>query len=123
MGLFDKKKTASGMGPDEMVTVVGAEAHLQGVLNAKGSLRVDGRIEGSVSEGQTVVVGPGGEVKGDISAEHVVVGGRVAGNITASGQLEILASGRVQGDVKTPRLTVEDGAVLNGRCAMEGAKK
>src|SRR5437868_4686929 len=122
MGLFDKKKTASGMGPDEMVTVVGAEAHIQGVLNAKGSLRVDGRIEGSVSDGRTVVVGPGGEVAGDIAAEHVVVGGKVGGNITATGQLEILASGRVQGDVKTPRLTVEDGAVFNGRCAMDSKK-
>jgi len=120
MGFFDKKTRAGG--PDEMVTVVGAEAFIQGVLNAKGSLRVDGRIEGAVSEGRTVVVGPGGQVSGDIAAEHVVVGGRVSGNITASGQIEILASGRVQGDVKTPRLTVEDGAVFNGRCAMDGAK-
>lgn len=116
MALFDKK---SRVGPDEMVTVIGAEAHIQGVLNAKGSLRVDGRIEGSVSEGLTVVVGTTGQVAGDIAAEHVVVGGQVTGNITASDQVEILASGRVQGDVRAPRLTVEDGAQFNGRCTME----
>lgn len=115
MSLFKKERSFDS---DQIVTVIGAEAYLQGVLTAKGSLRIDGRLEGSISDGQTVVVGPGGQVRGDISAESVVVGGAVTGNITATTQIEILTAGRVQGDVRTPRLTIEDGAHFDGRCTM-----
>ena len=115
MSLFKKAPAAD---PGEMVTVIGAEAAIQGVVSAKGSLRVDGRVEGSVVDGRTVVIGAGGRVEGDVSAEAVVVGGEVRGNVAASAQLEILATGRVHGDVRTPRLMVEEGAIFNGRCEM-----
>jgi cytoskeletal protein CcmA (bactofilin family) len=115
MSLFKKTPAADAT---EMVTVIGSEAYIHGVLSAKGSLRVDGRIEGGVSDGQTVVIGPGGRVKGDVAAESVVIGGEIVGNITASNQVEILSTGRVHGDMSAPRLSVEDGAVFNGRCTM-----
>jgi cytoskeletal protein CcmA (bactofilin family) len=115
---FLKKERA--VAADGMVTVIGPEAFLQGVLTAKGSLRIDGKLEGSITDGQTVVVGQGGAVRGDIAAETVVVGGTVTGNITAAAQVEILAAGKVQGDVRTPRLTIEDGAFFDGRCSMNG---
>ena len=115
MSLFKKTPSAD---PGEMVTVIGAEAAIQGVVSAKGSLRVDGRVDGSVVDGRTLVVGAGGRVEGDVSAEAVVVGGEVRGNINASVQLEILSTGRVHGDIRTPRLMVEEGAIFNGRCEM-----
>lgn len=117
MGLF-KSGSAARLDASKVETLIGAEATVQGVVSLKGSLRVDGRVEGSISDAQTVVIAPGGFVRGDVSADSVVVGGTVIGNVTATESIEILAEGRVRGDIRCPRLVVEDGGLLNGGCAM-----
>lgn len=117
MGLF--KFSKRNLDASKVETLVGEEATVQGVLSPKGSLRVDGRIDGSISDAQAVVVGDHGLVRGDISAENVVVGGKVIGNITATELIEILAGGHVHGDLRTPRLLIEETGIFNGRCTME----
>jgi cytoskeletal protein CcmA (bactofilin family) len=120
-GLF-KNPAGHLLDASKVETLIGAEATVQGVVSLKGSLRVDGRVEGSISDAQTVVVGSGGVVRGDISAESVVVGGRVVGNISATESVEILPQGRVRGDLRSPRLVIEEGGRLNGQCSMDGGE-
>lgn len=103
-------------------TVIGAEAYFQGTITAKGSLRVDGRVDGSIVDAKTVTIGKSGKVKGDISCEVCNVRGEVKGNIVALEQVEALSGSRVDGDIRAPRLMLEEGAVFNGNCAMEGRK-
>jgi cytoskeletal protein CcmA (bactofilin family) len=121
MGLF---KTSAGdrLDASKVETLIGAEATVQGVLSLKGSLRVDGRVEGSISDAQVVVVAESGFVRGDISADAIVVGGRVVGNLTATEAVEILSKGKVHGDLRAPRLVVEEGGFLHGRCSMESGE-
>jgi cytoskeletal protein CcmA (bactofilin family) len=101
-------------------TVVGRETTIEGKIYSKVSLRVEGRVEGEVYSDDTVVVGSGGEVDGNIEAQTIMVGGKVEGNVRASDKLEILPQGHVTGDVFTPfgRLVIEEGARLEGKCAM-----
>lgn len=106
----------------EALTVIGPEAFFHGSMTVRGSLRVEGELEGNISEAQEVVVGRSGRVRGNIAAERVEVGGKVAGDIVCSAHLEILSSGSVLGNIRSPRLLVEDGAVLEGACAMAEAK-
>jgi cytoskeletal protein CcmA (bactofilin family) len=113
------KGSASRLDASKVETLIGAEATVQGVLSLKGSLRVDGRVEGNISDAQVVVVAEGGFVRGDISADAIVVGGTVLGNLTATEQVEILGKGKVRGDLRAPKLVVEEGAFLHGRCLME----
>jgi cytoskeletal protein CcmA (bactofilin family) len=101
-----------------VITVIGPEAYFHGVVTVRGSLRVDGEMEGNIHEAQTVVVGRNGRVKGDVCAEHVVVGGVIEGEVVASRQLEIISGGRVNGDIRTGKLLIEEGAVFEGHCAM-----
>jgi cytoskeletal protein CcmA (bactofilin family) len=117
MALFSRDAERRFDGGD-VTTVVGVEAYFQGAMTVRGSLRIDGEVEGNVLEAQTVVVGPKGRVRGDISAEHVIVAGSVAGEVVASGQLELKAGGRIHGNIHTPKLTIDDGAVFEGRCVM-----
>lgn len=112
------KKSAPSADTTKVDTLVGAEAFVQGVLNVKGSLRVDGRVEGSVTGAQAVIVGASGMVKGDITADFVVIGGKVQGDITAAESVELLAQGQVTGDLRTPRLLIEEGALFDGNCQM-----
>jgi len=104
-------------------TVIGNEAYFQGTLTAKGSLRIDGRVDGSIVDAKIVTVGKSGKIKGDISCEVCYVCGEVKGNITALDHIEALAGSRVDGDLRAPRIMLEEGAVFNGNCSMEQPRK
>lgn len=104
-------------------TVIGNEAYFQGTLTAKGSLRIDGRIDGSIVDAKIVTVGKTGKVKGDISCEICYVCGEVRGNIAALDHVEALAGSRVDGDMRAPRIMLEEGAIFNGNCSMDAPKK
>lgn len=104
-------------------TVIGNEAYFQGTLTAKGSLRVDGRIDGSIVDAKTVTIGETGKVKGDISCEICYTRGEVRGNIVALEHVEALAGSRLDGDIRAPRIMLEEGAVFNGNCSMDVSNK
>ncbi|MEK7656743.1 MAG: polymer-forming cytoskeletal protein [Elusimicrobiota bacterium] len=108
-----KKQEAS-----DVVTIVGPEAFFHGVITVRGSLRVDGEVEGDVTEAHTVVVGKKGRIRGDVCAEVVIVAGSIHGDVTASGQVELKAGGRICGDMRTAKLLIEEGAVFEGHCTM-----
>src|ERR1051325_3401055 len=102
-------------------TVIGAESYFQGSLRSKGSIRIDGKIEGGVSA-EGVILGERGEVQGDISARTVVVGGKVTGNIHATESLELLSKSQVFGDLHAPQLLIAEGAIFEGSCLMASEK-
>jgi cytoskeletal protein CcmA (bactofilin family) len=103
-------------------TVIGNEAYFQGTLTAKGSLRVDGRIDGSIVDAKIVTLGKTGKIKGDISCEICYVSGEIKGNITALDHIEAMSGCRVDGDMRAPRIMLEEGAIFNGSCSMDFPK-
>ena len=102
-------------------TVLGAESSFQGTLRSKGSVRIDGKIEGGISA-EGVILGERGEVQGDVSARTVVIGGKVTGNIHATESLELLAKSQVFGDLHAPQLLIAEGAIFEGSCLMASEK-
>lgn len=103
-------------------TVIGVEAYFQGTLTAKGSLRIDGRIDGSIVDAKLVTVGKTGKIKGDISCEICTLSGEVKGNISALDHIEVLSGSKIDGDMRAPRIIIEEGAVFNGSCSMTDSK-
>ncbi len=121
MALF--KNTSVSFESKNGDTIIGNEAYFQGTITAKGSLRVDGRIDGSIVDAKTVTIGKTGKVKGDISCEICYSRGEVRGNIVALEHVEALAGSRLDGDIRAPKILMEEGAVFNGNCSMEPANK
>lgn len=115
MGLFGRKEKIDA---GEGVTLIAEEAYFHGVLAAKGSLRIEGFVEGNITDAVVVDVGRKGRVRGNIAAESLSVAGTVEGDVIASRLIELLAPGRLSGNIKTPSLRVEEGAFFEGRCAM-----
>jgi cytoskeletal protein CcmA (bactofilin family) len=94
---------------------IGRSVVIKGEVSGSESLYVDGRIEGTVNFGDSrVTVGRNGVVIADITAKEVVIMGKVTGNIQCSDRLDIRSEGSLAGDVVTPRICVEDGAILKG---------
>jgi len=85
-------------------------------------LRINGKFEGSLTTRGSLTVGPAASVIADIVGEKIIVAGKVKGNIKATTSLILKASSHVDGDISAPRVSIEEGAVFNGRCRMSNGK-
>src|SRR4030081_1858423 len=104
------------------VVTLGPRDTLNGRLDIQGDLRVHGNVEGDLKATGDVAVESTAAVQASIEGANVQVRGQVTGNVTAKKRLTLGGSGRLNGDVKVARLTVEDGATLNGNVSMTGEK-
>jgi cytoskeletal protein CcmA (bactofilin family) len=94
---------------------IGRSVVIKGEVSGAEALYVDGRIEGTVNFAESrVTVGRSGVIVANINAKEVVIMGTVTGNINCTDRLDIRSEGSLTGDVVTPRICVEDGAVLKG---------
>jgi cytoskeletal protein CcmA (bactofilin family) len=105
----------------ETVTLVGEEAYFHGVLAAKGSLRVEGVVEGDITDAVSVEVGKKGRIKGNVAAETLSIAGAVEGDVVCSRSIEVLANGRLTGNIRTPSLKIEEGSFFEGNCTMSSS--
>src|SRR5256884_9793943 len=108
------------MDGDESFTFLGKGAQFKGIIHFEGTIRIDGRLEGEIHTKGTLMVGEHAVIEGDISADVVVSGGHINGNIVASEKVQLLPAGVVKGVIKTPLLSIEDGAHLSGMCDVAG---
>ncbi|MBN3041088.1 MAG: polymer-forming cytoskeletal protein [Candidatus Omnitrophica bacterium] len=95
-------------------------AAMQGslVFSDPVNLRINGKFEGTLTTKGNLIIGRSADVKADIIGENITVSGQVRGNITASAVLSLTASARVIGNVEIAGLSIEEGAVFNGKCKM-----
>jgi cytoskeletal protein CcmA (bactofilin family) len=98
---------------------LGPRDKLIGSLTFDGDLTVAGsKVEGEVHATGDVSVESGSTVQAVIDGNNVTVQGTVHGNVNARGRLSLSGSGSLHGDVRVAKLTVEDGATLNGNVSM-----
>ena len=103
---------------------VGYGTKLTGETNFQAMLRVDGHLTGTVtSDTGTLLVGSSGQVDADILVAAAIINGTVNGDVIATERLELGRTARVMGNIQAPRLTIEDGAILEGGCSMVKAKE
>lgn len=103
---------------------VGNGTVLTGETNFQAMLRVDGHLTGRVtSENGTLIIGATGKVDANIAVAAALVNGMVNGDIIATEKIELGRTARVTGNIQTPRLVIEDGAVLEGGCSMTKARE
>src|SRR2546421_12262150 len=104
------------------VVSLGPRDILQGRLEIQGDLKIAGNVEGDLKASGDVTVDSGATIQAAIEGANVHVRGQVTGNVTARKRLTLGGSGHLQGDVRVSRLTVEDGATLNGNVTMSSEK-
>lgn len=104
---------------NKVVTILGPETKLVGELSCRGTIRVEGRVDGTVFSEDSIVLLETGSVKGDICAGQVIISGQVCGNVKAVDRIEITARGKVRGDITAPRICIHEGVVFEGLCSMK----
>jgi cytoskeletal protein CcmA (bactofilin family) len=86
-------------------------------ITFEGTLRINGYVAGVIrSHDGRLIVEAAGELDADISVRDVTIYGCVRGDIRAKQKVELRGSARVVGDIETVALSIEPGAVFEGRC-------
>ena len=114
----DKNESRSGA-VEAALSIIAAGMRITGDIETNGTLKVDGRIEGSVLGARQMMLGRNGTVQGNVHAGEVVVGGLVDGAIVADERLELQSSAVVNGDIDTKSIVVLEGARINGAVRMQ----
>jgi cytoskeletal protein CcmA (bactofilin family) len=117
MWALGEKSTQAGS-DSENFTFLGKGVDFKGVIDFDGTIRIDGRLEGEVRATGTLIVGEHAVIKGIVSAGTVVTSGKINGTVTATERIQMLKPGILIGDIRTPAISIEDGAHFHGMCDM-----
>jgi len=107
-----------GKTSQKLETIVGNDTRIEGKVSVKGTIRVDGTVEGDI-QADWVVVGVTGKILGDTRTRGMVVGGSVEGNIEATETVELREKAAMVGEIHAPKLAISEGAVFDGRARMK----
>jgi cytoskeletal protein CcmA (bactofilin family) len=102
---------------EKLESFIGANSQFKGDIDTKGTLRIDGIMEGNVNA-DWVILGEKASLKGDVSARGIIVGGKIEGNLSAKEIVEIKPKGQICGDIRTSKLTILEGGIFDGRSTM-----
>jgi cytoskeletal protein CcmA (bactofilin family) len=91
---------------------------IEGKIRSQGSVRIDGKLIGDVTAGESLAVGLTGEVEGNVTAKNVTVGGKIRGTLSAAEKIVFEGKSVVRGDVRATRLVVDEGCIFDGRISM-----
>lgn len=110
---------------DQEEKILDVDASMQGTIAFKDpvNLRINGSFEGKLDTRGSLTIGENAKVRAQIHGDRIVIAGKVKGDVTATQSLSLIAPAVLEGNATTPRLTVTEGAILEGQVAMLGVKE
>ena len=105
--------------------VLDVNANMHGTLSFEDpvNLKINGQFEGELDSKGMLTISKTAYVKAKIVGDSISIAGKVEGNIEAKKDLRLMAGARIEGDITTPILSVEAGAVFEGRCNMSSRQE
>ena len=116
MSVFNKEENTSFN--KEVETIIGPSVKVEGNFVSDGDIIVEGKVSGTIKTSRNLRVGEQAKVKADVEAANVYNSGEIRGNVKSQEKLDLKSTAKVFGNVETGMLSVESGAVLNGKCQM-----
>ena len=109
--------------PEEAETIIGAGVKVEGTFNAVGNVVVKGELVGSMETQSDVYLMEGGVIEANIKSNNAIIAGRVKGNLKVEEKIELSSTARLLGDINCQSLSIEEGAILHGKCKVGGDAK
>jgi cytoskeletal protein CcmA (bactofilin family) len=101
--------------------ILGKGASFEGKLVFEGTVHVNGNFTGDIRSPDTLIIGEGAKVQGDVFVGTLIVNGEVSGTLRARTLIQLHAPARVRGTLVTPALVIDRGAVFDGTTQMASA--
>jgi cytoskeletal protein CcmA (bactofilin family) len=115
----DKKINKNTVNVDSFAAnTIQSGTSIKGEVISEGSIRIDGKLVGSLSTRGKLVVGSSGMITGDVVCENANIEGKIEGKLEVGAMLILKQSAIIEGDICTLKLVVEEGAVFSGNISM-----
>lgn len=114
----ESKKNIKG----DIETIIGQTVKLEGDFVGEGDVIVEGIVNGNLKTGKFLRVGENAQINAEIEAGDAYIAGAINGNIKIKNKLEITSTAKIKGDIETSLISVEIGALINGKCQMNTGK-
>lgn len=101
-----------------MQGVLGPQLVVQGRLEGKADVTIEGRFDGEIELDGALALGREAVVVAPVRAKSVEVEGELHGDVTAEA-VAVRPEGWVEGNVRARRIVIDDGAALDGEIEME----
>jgi len=93
-------------------SVLSSDLHITGNVKTTGDIQIEGTIEGDI-RAHLLTVGEGATVKGEVTADDVVINGRIVGRVRGL-KVRLTSTARVEGDIIHKTIAIESGAHFEG---------
>ncbi len=107
----------------DLNALLGRGSEFEGKLTFEGTVRIDGKFNGTIVTNDVLVVGEGAKVSAEITCGTIIVHGEITGNVRAKSAVELHHPAKMRGNVETPSLMIEKGVIFEGQAKMEGLDK
>jgi len=120
----DSENMARDIKDGRLSGFVGHGTSLTGDTNFQMMLRVDGHLQGTItSDSGTLLVGTTGQVDANVAVASATINGTVNGDILATEKIHLGRTAKVVGNIQTPKIVIEEGAVIEGGISMLKARE
>ena len=110
--------------PSEEKTVIGKQIIIEGTVQGKEDLLIEGAVKGSIElKEHHLTVGINGQVESDIQARNVTIKGNLSGNVNALDKVSISKEAEFSGEIHAKSISIEDGAYLKAVVELEKESK
>ena len=92
---------------------------VRGSISGKDDLVIEGTVEGSVRIEGALSVGQDAALKADVNATSITLDGSIEGSVTSETTTVLSADAVLTGSLHTTRLSVAEGAKIQGRVEMD----
>ncbi|GGL93547.1 polymer-forming cytoskeletal protein [Pseudooceanicola nanhaiensis] len=93
-------------------SVLSSDLHITGNVKTTGDIQIEGTVEGDI-RAHLLTVGEGATVKGEVTADDVVINGRIVGRVRGL-KVRLTSTARVEGDIIHKTIAIESGAHFEG---------
>jgi len=100
------------------INTIDAHTSIQGDLKAGGDIRIDGTLTGNLNCEGKLIVGPQGQINGDVTCVNASIEGGFKGNLIVKEMLTLQATAKVVGDVKAKKMAVLGGCQMSFTCTV-----
>jgi cytoskeletal protein CcmA (bactofilin family) len=103
----------------DLNALLGRGSEFEGKLTFEGTVRIDGKFNGTIVTNDVLVVGEGAKIQAEISCGTIIVHGEINGDVKAKNAVELHHPARMKGNIDTPSLMIEKGVTFEGQCKMD----
>jgi cytoskeletal protein CcmA (bactofilin family) len=122
--MFSSKKSASRVSVDKFSSLISGNVSMVGNLEFEEGLKVSGVFKGNISHKpgthSLLALSAEGRIEGNVSCYDALIDGTIVGDLLVEHLLELHSNARVRGNISYRQLSMENGAVVDGKLTRLG---